>query len=332
MTPAILQGLLDEAAGKQPGGKRWPRFDYVEVRAGELVVSEPLTIDGGPMVDGSGELRETRGPGPRVNFEGTVIKADPNVDWSGKAVVEWCGASVVLNALNLDTSGCKYPPAHYLAGGLVATAGGGHSYTGGATVIRDAYLTGPVLFGGILCNNAEMVTIATANIRPKGDNVPGVVISRGWPFVEPSTRMSTAGHTQTVVNVYGGDIYATGRAPAIAAEGQVGQIMVQGAHLGTDDGPMFLHDGNVPAENVVIIGNRWESHGGLAATRWMVAPQGCYVAYNGIHRHGWPKPTAMWEIVCPDIIRAANIRTEGNTTSAGRLIKHRQTWPTAEPV
>lgn len=332
MTAAEFQALLDQAAGKMPRKTPWVRFDYVEVRTGEIITAAPLVIDGGPYTNLQGDEFITRGPGPSLNLRGTVIKADPAEDWTGKCVMEWCGASVIIDGLNMDTSGCSRPPMHHLAGGLVETANGGHSYTGGGSVIRDAFLTGPAEGSSILLNNAEMVTIINPNIRNKADAGDGILIARGWPGAQYASRITPNGHTQTLVTIHGGDIQAQGQGAAIASQGDVAQIMVEGSHLGTDEGPMYHHRGNDQAKNVVFLANRFETHAALGATLWDVAPDGCQLAYNGLHRHGWPKPAAMWEIVCPDIIRAANIRTEGNTTSAGRLIKHRTTWPDAVPV
>jgi hypothetical protein len=306
-----IQSLLDEAMAV-----RWPDRGGVVIPPGRYTVKETLVIDPGPFTDGSGNHHDSRGKGPHIFSPGVTIVPDPDVDWTGRSVIELAGTSVRMNGLRVDSRGHKKPPAFGIVGGVVAREdGSGHSYHGGPSTLIDVECIGGFTRAAIGFINWEMVECVGCDFLNELSSplASAVYIGRGIDHsgdLKFASRIAQGGFTQTRVRIIGGRLRSSGTAPVVSAFGYTGQVNIECNIITNGIGFVYLHTGDC-AVQTVLRENRWESDGGTEFSYFGVAPMECLIEGNFLTRHGTKQVNHVLA-GCPDTIKAANIRFSRN--------------------
>jgi hypothetical protein len=307
--------------------ERWPDRAGLVIPPGRYFVTETLVLDFLDLVDGNGVYYDSRGKGPFILAPGVTIVPAPTVDWTGKAVVEICGSSSHPTGLRVDSRALPKPPAvGILLGGVKKRDGSGFSYHGGNSTFLNVECMGLYTEACVGLVNGEMVTFIGCDLNNEYQGGSGLLIARGTSApITPASRITLEGFTQTQVTFRNGRIRTSGNGSAVRGENYIGQITITENIITTDSGPVFTHTGS-QAKHVCLIRNRWESWHGSYLSYFEKAPSNSSIEYNWLTRHGLLQPKFVCA-VCPEDIKAANIRFVGNEAWKG-LVNTRKQVPT----
>jgi hypothetical protein len=321
-TQQMLQERLDALAGTS-GTPRWPlREGATLTNLGRITLTDTLVIDPGTIVS-AGATLVTRGKGPRIDFAGTILVPDPNVDWTGKPVLAVAGTSVHL--LNLSIQGSELssfanPPEAGILHGVIAVPGTppGHAYSGASSLYQGVEITGRYRKGSFVLNNGEMVTAVACDAQNAMPGGSAWIIARGGVGFTHG-RIAEYGQTMTNVNIIGGRMSAPHS--LVRTIGYVGQINVNGVILQGQAGGFAWVAEPDPAITTVqeviqvaFTGNRYETHGApvFAKVSAGLNLRNCAIIGNFLTLHSSTLPPNFLVVDTPTRLRPGQVEIARN--------------------
>lgn len=183
------------------------------------------------VIDDTLKIAATSGTGPDLDMSGYIIRANPNVDWTGKPLVEVAGIRANIRGLVIESDPMKHPPAYGVCLSSLWDSAGVHQ-SGGSAAIYDCSVRGVFTRSCLLLDSGEQYSIINCNFENRTKSEGYVVILANGGERGPA-------HSMTDLQFLGGDYaaYWATKSACFLLLGEVQDVTIVGGH-GAVNGPM----------------------------------------------------------------------------------------------